>query len=159
MGLERLAIVVQDVDTIFDIDTMCAIRDRICDIAKTSYHVDAKKDESIRLITDHIRSSTFLIADGVMPSNEGRGYVLRRLIRRAARHGRLLGIEDAFLSRLCQTVIEQSSDGYPELEEKKEFKRFVANNLEAKYVNSEYYEVLKKLKTKIEQTETSIEND
>ena len=78
MGLERLAIVVQDVDTIFDIDTMCAIRDRICDIAKTSYHVDAKKDESIRLITDHIRSSTFLIADGVMPSNEGRGYVLRR---------------------------------------------------------------------------------
>ena len=121
MGLERLAIVVQDVDTIFDIDTMCAIRDRICDIAKTSYHVDAKKDESIRLITDHIRSSTFLIADGVMPSNEGRGYVLRRLIRRAARHGRLLGIEDAFLSTLCQTVIEQSSDGYPELEDKKEF--------------------------------------
>ena len=121
MGLERLAIVVQDVDTIFDIDTMCAIRDRICDIAKTSYHVDAKKNESIRLITDHIRSSTFLIADGVMPSNEGRGYVLRRLIRRAARHGRLLGIEDAFLSTLCQTVIEQSSDGYPELEDKKEF--------------------------------------
>lgn len=121
MGLERLAIVVQDVDTIFDIDTMCAIRDRICDIAKTSYHMNAKNDESIRLITDHIRSSTFLIADGVMPSNEGRGYVLRRLIRRAARHGRLLGIEDAFLSRLCQTVIEQSSDGYPELEEKKEF--------------------------------------
>ena len=121
MGLERLAIVVQDVDTIFDIDTMCAIRDRICDIAKTSYHMNAKNDESIRLITDHIRSSTFLIADGVMPSNEGKGYVLRRLIRRAARHGRLLGIEDAFLSRLCQTVIEQSSDGYPELEEKKEF--------------------------------------
>lgn len=121
MGLERLAIVVQEVDTIFDIDTMCAIRDRICKIANTSYHQDAKKDESIRLITDHIRSSTFLIADGVMPSNEGRGYVLRRLIRRAARHGRLLGIEGAFLSTLCQTVIEQSSDGYPELEEKKEF--------------------------------------
>ena len=121
MGLERLAIVVQDVDTIFDIDTMCAIRDRICKIGKTSYHLDMKKDESIRLITDHIRSSTFLIADGVMPSNEGRGYVLRRLIRRAARHGRLLGIEGAFLSTLCQTVIEQSCDGYPELEEKKEF--------------------------------------
>lgn len=121
MGLERLAIVVQDAETIFDIDTMCAIRDRICEIAQTSYRVDAKKDESIRLITDHIRSSTFLIADGVMPSNEGRGYVLRRLIRRAARHGRLLGIEGAFLSTLCQTVIEQSSDGYPELEEKKEF--------------------------------------
>lgn len=121
MGLERLAIVVQEVDTIFDIDTMCAIRDKICGIAHTSYGEDIKKDESIRLITDHIRSSTFLIADGVMPSNEGRGYVLRRLIRRAARHGRLLGIEGDFLAKLCQTVIDQSKDGYPELEEKKDF--------------------------------------
>jgi len=121
MGLERLAIVVQEVDTIFDIDTMCAIRDEICKIAHTSYQENAKKDESIRLITDHIRSSTFLIADGVMPSNEGRGYVLRRLIRRAARHGRLLGIEGDFLAKLCQTVIDQSKDGYPELEEKRDF--------------------------------------
>ena len=121
MGLERLAVVVQEVDTIFDIDTMCAIRDKICTIAQIKYGDDVKKDESIRLITDHIRSSTFLIADGVMPSNEGRGYVLRRLIRRAARHGRLLGIEGDFLAKLCQTVIEQSRDGYPELEEKKDF--------------------------------------
>lgn len=121
MGLERLAIVVQEVDTIFDIDTMCAIRDKICEIAEISYGENGRSDESIRLITDHIRSSTFLIADGVMPSNEGRGYVLRRLIRRAARHGRLLGIKGDFLAKLCQTVIDQSKDGYPELEEKKDF--------------------------------------
>ena len=121
MGLERLAVVVQDVDSVFDIDTMKAIRDAICEIAGKKYGENAKEDESIRLITDHIRSSTFLISDGVMPSNEGRGYVLRRLIRRAARHGKLLGIEGEFLSRLCQVVIRECKDGYPELEEKKEF--------------------------------------
>jgi len=120
MGLERLAVVVQDVDSVFDIDTMKAIRDRICEIAGVNYKEDEKKDISIRLITDHIRSSTFLISDGVMPSNEGRGYVLRRLIRRAARHGKLLGIEDKFLANLSQTVINESKDGYPELEEKKQ---------------------------------------
>ena len=121
MGLERLAVVVQDVDSVFDIDTMKAIRDRICSLAGVTYETDDEKDVSIRLITDHIRSSTFLISDGVMPSNEGRGYVLRRLIRRAARHGRKLGIEGEFLAKLSQTVINESKDGYPELEEKKDY--------------------------------------
>ena len=121
MGLERLAVVVQDVDSVFDIDTMKAIRDEICKLAGTQYQTNEKNDISIRLITDHIRSSTFLISDGVMPSNEGRGYVLRRIIRRAARHGRLLGIDGQFLAKLSETVINESKDGYPELDEKKEF--------------------------------------
>ncbi len=121
MGLERLAVVVQDVDSIFDVDTMQALRDKVCEFAHTSYKADEIKDISIRLIVDHIRSATFMISDGIMPTNEGRGYVLRRLIRRAARHGRLLGIDGAFLSCLSATVIEGSKDGYPELEEKKDF--------------------------------------
>ena len=121
MGLERLAAVVQDVSSVFDIDTMKAIRDRICEIAGVTYQTDEAKDVSIRLITDHIRSSTFMISDGIMPSNEGRGYVLRRLIRRAARHGRLLGIEGKFLANLSQTVIAECKDGYPELDEKQAF--------------------------------------
>ena len=121
MGLERLAVVVQDVDSIFDVDTLCALRNKVCEIAGVTYKTDEKTDVSIRVITDHIRSVTFMVSDGIMPSNEGRGYVLRRLLRRAARHGRLLGIEGKFLSKLCETVIEGSKDGYPELEEKKEF--------------------------------------
>lgn len=121
MGLERLAVVVQDVDTVFDIDTMKAIRDRICELAGIAYQSDEKKDVSIRLITDHMRSSTFMISDGIMPSNEGRGYVLRRLIRRVARHGKLLGIEGNFLTKIAETIINCSKDGYPELEEKKDF--------------------------------------
>lgn len=121
MGLERLASVVQDVDSIFDIDTIKALRDKVCEFAGVEYKADADKDVSIRLITDHIRSATFMISDGIMPTNEGRGYVLRRLIRRAARHGRLLGIDGKFLAKLSATVIEGSKDGYPELEEKKEF--------------------------------------
>lgn len=121
MGLERLAVVVQDVDSIFDVDTIEALRNKVCEFANTVYHTDTDKDISIRLITDHIRSATFMISDGIMPSNEGRGYVLRRLIRRAARHGRLLGIDKTFLAKLSETVIEGSKDGYPELEEKKEF--------------------------------------
>lgn len=121
MGLERLAVVVQDVDSIFDIDTLKAIRDRICEIANVTYKSDPEKDVSIRLITDHIRAVTFLACDGVIPSNEGRGYVFRRLLRRAARHGRLLGINDLFLAELSKTVIEVSKDGYPELEEKKDY--------------------------------------
>lgn len=133
MGLERLAVVVQDVDSVFDIDTMKAIRDRICELAGVKYMTDDKKDVSIRLITDHIRSSTFLISDGVLPSNEGRGYVLRRLIRRAARHGRLLGIKDKFLSSLCETVINESKDGYPELEEKKQMIFKVLSEEEQKF--------------------------
>ncbi|MBO6155316.1 MAG: alanine--tRNA ligase [Lachnospiraceae bacterium] len=121
MGLERLAVVMQDVDSVFDIDTMKAIRDKVCELSGKKYQVDAMDDVSIRLITDHIRSSTFLISDGVQPSNEGRGYVLRRIIRRAARHGKILGIEDTFLAKIAQVVIDESKDGYPELEEKKDF--------------------------------------
>lgn len=121
MGLERLATVVQDVDSIFDVDTMQALRDRVCEFAHAVYKTDEKKDISIRLIVDHIRSATFMISDGIMPTNEGRGYVLRRLIRRAARHGRMLGIDGKFLSQLSETVIEGSRDGYPELEEKRDF--------------------------------------
>ena len=119
MGLERLATVVQDVDSIFDVDTIKALRDKVCEITGKEYRKEYKWDVSIRIITDHIRSATFMISDGIMPSNEGRGYVLRRLIRRAARHGRLLGVKGQFLAKLSETVIESSKDGYPELEEKK----------------------------------------
>lgn len=119
MGLERLATVVQDVDSIFDVDTIRALRDKVCEFSGKEYKKEYAWDVSIRIITDHIRSATFMISDGIMPSNEGRGYVLRRLIRRAARHGRLLGIDGKFLAKLSETVIETSKDGYPELEEKK----------------------------------------
>ena len=121
MGLERLAVAVQDVDSIFDIDTICALRNKVCELTGTEYKKDENVDVSIRLITDHIRSATFMISDGIMPTNEGRGYVLRRLIRRAARHGRLLGVKGNFLAALSSTVIEGSKDGYPELDEKKDF--------------------------------------
>lgn len=120
MGLERLAVVVQDVDSIFDVDTIKALRDRICDMAGVTYKEREKQDVSIRLITDHIRSVTFMTSDGILPSNEGRGYVLRRLLRRAARHGRLLGIKGSFLAELSKTVIEVSKDAYPELADKQE---------------------------------------
>ena len=133
MGLERLATVVQDVDSIFDVDTICALREKVCEIAGKKYHENEKDDISIRLITDHMRSATFMISDGIMPTNEGRGYVLRRLIRRAARHGRLLGIEEEFLAKLSETVIEGSKDGYPELEEKKDFILKVLTNEENQF--------------------------
>ena len=120
MGLERLASVVQDVDSIFDVDTIFDLRNKVCEMANVEYEKEYKTDVSIRIITDHIRSATFMISDGIMPSNEGRGYVLRRLIRRAARHGRLLGIADKFLATLSETVINGSKDGYPELDEKKD---------------------------------------
>ena len=121
MGLERLAVVMQDVDSVFDIDTMKAIRDKVCELSGKTYQTDALDDVSIRLITDHIRSATFMVSDGIMPSNEGRGYVLRRIIRRAARHGRMLGIDGTFMAKLAETVIEESKDGYPELDEKRDF--------------------------------------
>ena len=133
MGLERLAVVVQDVNSIFDVDTICALRSLVCDIAGKEYGKVYDDDVSIRLITDHIRSATFMISDGVMPTNEGRGYVLRRLIRRAARHGRLLGIEGTFLAKLSEEVIKGSSAGYPELEEKKEFIYKVLTNEENQF--------------------------
>ncbi len=121
MGLERLACVVQDVDSMFDIDTIKALRDHVCRLADKSYGIDHETDVSLRVVTDHVRSVTFMISDGILPSNSGRGYVLRRLLRRACRHGKLLGIDGAFLVDLANTVIEGSKDGYPELEEKKEF--------------------------------------
>jgi len=133
MGLERLAVVVQDVDSVFDIDTMKAIRDKICEIAGVEYRKEESVDVSVRLITDHIRSTTFMISDGIMPSNAGRGYVLRRLIRRAARHGRLLGIQGKFLAELSRTVINECKDGYPELEEKSEFILTVLTQEEDKF--------------------------
>ena len=119
MGLERLAVVVQDVYSIFEIDTIKSLLDKVAEIAGTKYKEDEQKDISLRLITDHIRSCTFMISDGIMPSNEGRGYVLRKLLRRAARHGRLLGIESKFLAELSGFVIASMKEGYPELEEKK----------------------------------------
>lgn len=121
MGLERLAVVVQDVDSIFDVDTIRSLRQKVCELAGKEYHQEYKWDVSIRIVTDHIRSASFMISDGIMPSNEGRGYVLRRIIRRASRHGRLLGIEGSFLAKLSETVIEGSKDGYPELFDKKDF--------------------------------------
>lgn len=121
MGLERLACIVQDVDSMFDIDTMKELRDHVCRLAGVEYGESPEKDISLRVITDHIRSVTFMISDGILPSNSGRGYVLRRLLRRASRHGRLLGIDRQFLEELAETVIEGSKDGYPELEEKKDF--------------------------------------
>lgn len=120
MGLERLASIVQDVDSIFDVDTLKALREHVCALSGATYGEDYSKDVSIRVITDHIRSVTFMISDGIIPSNNGRGYVLRRLLRRACRHGRLLGIEGKFLTKLAETVIEGSKDGYPELFEKKD---------------------------------------
>ena len=133
MGLERLAVAVQDVDSIFDVDTLRALTDHVGEVAHAVYHEDEKKDVSIRIITDHIRSVTFMISDGIMPSNEGSGYVLRRLLRRAARHGRILGIDGLFLSELAKVVIATSKDGYPELEEKKEMILKVISEEENKF--------------------------
>ena len=121
MGLERMATIMQGVDSIFDVDTLKALRDAVCKIANVEYMVDNKTDESVRVIVDHIRSVTFMTADGVLPSNEGRGYVLRRLLRRAARHGKRLGIEKEFLADLCDVVIATSGDAYPELREKQDY--------------------------------------
>ena len=121
MGLERLACVMQGVDNMFEVDTIRKILDAVCAIAGKKYGDDAKNDVSIRVITDHIRSATFMISDGVIPSNEGRGYVLRRILRRACRHGKLLGINRMFLPELCEVVIGENKAGYPELEEKKDY--------------------------------------
>ena len=120
MGLERMATIMQGVDNIFEVDTIRHILDYICNLCGEHYGDDEQKDVSIRVITDHIRSVTFMIGDGIMPSNEGRGYVLRRILRRAARHGRLLGIDGAFLYDVAKEVIAVSGDAYPELREKQE---------------------------------------
>ncbi len=133
MGLERLAVAVQDVDSMFDIDTIKALRDKVCEVAGVRYKVDADTDVSVRIITDHIRSATFMISDGITPSNEGRGYVLRRLIRRAALRGKKLGIEGPFLAELAGTVADTSKEGYPELEEKFTFIHDVLASEEAAF--------------------------
>ncbi len=121
MGLERLACVMQGVDNLFEVDTVRKILDTVCEISGKTYGADREDDISIRVITDHIRSSTFMISDGVIPSNEGRGYVLRRILRRACRHGKLLGINRKFLVELCCVVISQNEDAYPELREKYDY--------------------------------------
>ncbi|AVQ44277.1 alanine--tRNA ligase [Clostridium botulinum] len=121
MGLERMATIMQNVDSIFEVDTIKAVLDQVCKLSGANYKEDRVKDISIRIITDHIRSVTFMISDGILPSNEGRGYVLRRLLRRAARHGKTLGINNAFLHNLTDIVIENCYKNYPELEEKKEY--------------------------------------
>ena len=120
MGLERLACILQDVDNIFEVDTVQNIMKKISEISGAKYHEDPQKDVSLRVITDHVRSATFMIGDGVIPSNNGRGYVLRRLIRRACRHGRLLGVNEPFLYKVCDTVIHENHVAYPELADKAE---------------------------------------
>ena len=121
MGLERLACVMQGVDNIFEVDTVQNIMKHISSIAGVEYKKDAKTDVSLRVITDHIRSTTLMVGDGILPSNEGRGYVLRRLLRRAARHGRLLGVKRPFLTEVCDTVINENKGAYPELDEKRDY--------------------------------------
>ena len=121
MGLERLACIAQNVDNLFEVDTIQNIMKHIAKISGVEYHTNEKSDVSLRVITDHIRSTTFMIGDGVMPSNSGRGYVLRRLLRRAARHGRLLGINRPFLAEVADTVINENKNAYPNLVEKRDF--------------------------------------
>ena len=121
MGLERLAVVCQDVDSLFDVDTVMNITNKVSEITGAHYGESHKTDVSLRVITDHIRSATFMICDGVLPSNEGRGYVLRRLLRRAARHGKLLGVNDPFLYQVCDTVIHENEGHYPELRERQSY--------------------------------------
>ncbi|OPJ57288.1 alanine--tRNA ligase [Alkalithermobacter paradoxus] len=157
MGLERVACLMQDVETIFDIDTIKYILDEVVKISNVRYGSDLKKDISTRIITDHIRAVTFLVADGVLPSNEGRGYVLRRLLRRAARHGKLLGIEGAFLYKLMDSVVDVSGEAYPELVQKKDYIKKVIHVEENKFQETidqgmdilrEYLEDMKQNNTK-----------
>ncbi|MHC1695583.1 MAG: alanine--tRNA ligase [Eubacteriales bacterium] len=133
MGLERLACVIQGVDGIFEVDTIKRVLERVCEVSGVKYGADNKNDISVRIITDHIRSTVFLVSDGVVPSNEGRGYVLRRLLRRAARHGRLLGIKTPFLHELALNVIEESREAYPELEQRCAYIRKVVKTEEERF--------------------------
>ena len=136
MGLERLACIMQGVDNLFLVDTVQNIMKHICKVAGVKYGEDKKTDVSLRVITDHIRSTTFMISDGIMPSNEGRGYVLRRLLRRAARHGRLLGINKPFLSDVCDTVINENKEAYPELSQKRDFIKKVISVEEESFIKT-----------------------
>ena len=133
MGLERLACVIQGVDNMFEVDTIRNILNKVCEISGKEYGKDNRTDISIRAITDHARAATFMISDGIIPSNEGRGYVLRRIIRRAVRHGKLIGIDRAFFMDICNVVINENKSGYPELIEKKELITKVINNEEASF--------------------------
>ncbi len=155
MGLERLACVMQGVNNLFEVDTVRNIMKHISSIANVEYGSDANKDISLRVITDHIRSTTMMISDGVMPSNEGRGYVLRRLLRRAARHGKLLGIDKPFLSEVCDTVIKENLSGYPELSEKRDFIKNVISKEEEAFDRT-VDQGLKLLNEMIENTEGSV---
>ncbi len=136
MGLERLACVIQGVDNMFEVDTVRNILNKVCEISGKEYGKEAEADVSIRAITDHARASTFMISDGIIPSNEGRGYVLRRIIRRAARHGRFIGINRSFLAELAETVIKENESGYPELREKQELIKKVIANEEASFLKT-----------------------
>ena len=136
MGLERLACIMQNVNNLFEVDTVRNVLNYVCDLAKVEYGKDYKKDVSIRVITDHIRSTTMLISDGVLPSNEGRGYVLRRLIRRAARHGKLLGIKGTFLYDVANIVINESKEAYKQLEEKKDYIKKVIKTEEERFAQT-----------------------
>ncbi len=136
MGLERIACIMQDVDSLFDVDTIYKISEKICEMANVTYKKDEKTDISVRVVTDHIRSTVFLVSDGVRPSNEGRGYVLRRLLRRAARHGKLLGINHAFLADLADTVIEESKGAYPALAENRDMIKKVIRLEEERFMQT-----------------------
>ena len=133
MGLERLACVIQGVDNMFEVDTIRNILNKVCEVSGKEYGKDTATDVSIRAITDHARASTFMISDGIIPSNEGRGYVLRRIIRRAVRHGKLIGIDKPFFMDICDVVINESHKAYPELKEKKELITKVIKNEEASF--------------------------
>ena len=133
MGLERLAVVMQDVNNLFEVDTVAAVLHHVERIAGKKYGENEKDDISIRVITDHIRATVFMASDGILPSNEGRGYVMRRLLRRAARHGRMLGINRPFLTELVETVIESSEAGYPELREHESYIKKVIGTEELRF--------------------------
>ncbi len=133
MGLERIAAIMQGVGSLFEVDTVKRVLDTVCQMSNKTYGATHETDVSIRVVTDHIRSTVFLVSDGVIPSNEGRGYVLRRLLRRAARHGKLLGIDKMFLTELADVVISQSKDAYPELEEKQDYIKKIISTEEEKF--------------------------
>ncbi|MCD7904438.1 MAG: alanine--tRNA ligase [Clostridiales bacterium] len=154
MGLERIATVMQNVESIFDVDTVKAIRDAVCEIAGKKYHENHDDDVSIRVITDHVRSMTFMTVDGVLPSNNGRGYVLRRLLRRAARHGKLLGIDRTFLAELSRVVIDNSGEAYPELKEKQATIQKIISTEE-----ENFYKTLDKGLEKLNEFMSSIQKD
>lgn len=154
MGLERIACIMQDVDTIFEVDTIHSILEKVSSIAGKTYGQNSKDDKSIRIITDHIRSVSFMVADGILPSNEGRGYVLRRLLRRAARHGKLLGIKGEFLNSLVDVVLTTSGDAYPELKEKESYIKKVIGIEEEKFFETleQGLEILKSYTKELEGT-------